>query len=68
MLYFSRQISNSLVQSGVHSKQIEVPVTNSIPVTATIIRVNEASDWNSSMRHLECSGMAKCGKLNESLA
>jgi len=34
-------------------------VTNRIPVTATLIRVNEASDWNSSLNHIERSGMAK---------
>ena len=35
-------------------------VTNRIPVRATLIRVNEVSDWNSSMKHFEWSGMAKC--------
>jgi len=42
-------------------------LTNRIPVTATLIRVKEASDWILSTKHLECSGMAKCGKWNESL-
>ena len=52
---FRRQISNSVVQSGVHSKQLVIQSTPSqtIPVTATLIIVNEASDWNSLMEHLE---------------
>ena len=32
-------------------------IANRIPVT-TLIRVNEASDWNLSSKHFECSGMA----------
>jgi len=34
-------------------------VINKIPVTATLIRVNEASDWNSLSKHVEWSGIAK---------
>jgi len=34
-------------------------VTNRIPVTGTFIRVNEASDWNSSSKSIEWSCMAK---------
>jgi len=61
-----RQISNSLVQSGVHSKQIVIRskskqvVTNRIPITAMHFRVNEASlGWNSSSMHFEWSGMVR---------
>jgi len=62
--YFSRHISYSLFQSGVHSKQIVIrsmkhALTNRIPVTAMLIRVNEASDWNLLTKHCECSGFAK---------
>jgi len=61
MVVFRSPISNSLVQSGVHSKQIVLQSTPSqtIPVIATLIRVNEASDWNSSTKHFEWSGMAE---------
>ena len=45
----------STQQANCYTKQA---VTNRIPVTATLIRVNEASDWNSSSKHFECSGMA----------
>jgi len=34
--------------------------TNMFPVTATLVRVNEALDWNSSTKHFKWSGMAKC--------
>jgi len=47
--YISRQISNSeqsTQQATCYTKQA---VTNRIPVTATLIRVNEASDWNDSV-------------------
>jgi len=61
--FFSSERSTQ--QANSYTKQV---LTNRIPVTAAIIRVNEASDWNSSTKHLEFSGMDKCGKLNESLA
>ena len=41
-------------------------ITNRIPVTTMLIRVNEASDWNSSSKRFEWSGMAK--KEMESVA
>jgi len=55
--FFSSERSTQ--QANNYTKQT---VTNRIPVTATLIRVNEASVCNSSTSHLECSGMATCRK------
>jgi len=44
--YISRQISNSEQSTQQATCYTKHAITNRIPVTATLIRVNEASDWN----------------------
>ena len=53
MLLFSSERSTQ--QENCYTKQTG---TNRIPVTATLVRVIEASDWNSSTKYFTLNGVA----------